>query len=94
VNGAAPSLPPEAWERLERVLERFEHAWEQGQRPALDDFLADAQAERRALLIELVHEDLKYRLEAGQAVRVPTGYQIARQIMVASNRAGVTLTVS
>jgi WD40 repeat protein len=70
VNGAAPSLPPEAWERLERILERFAHAWQRGERPALEDYLAEAQAERRGLLIELVHEDLDYRLKAGEAARV------------------------
>jgi hypothetical protein len=37
VNGRPRSLPPEAGERLERVLERFEGAWRSGQRPLLDD---------------------------------------------------------
>jgi hypothetical protein len=51
-----PSLPPEAWER--------------GERPALEDFLTHTGAERRALLIALVHADLEYRLRSGEAVRV------------------------
>jgi serine/threonine-protein kinase len=58
------------WKRLEVVLERFEDSWRAGERPALDDFLEGVGAERRALLIELVHADLHYRLKAGEAVRV------------------------
>src|SRR5262245_35902430 len=73
VRGAVPSLSREAWERLERVLERFEDAWERGEPPALEDYLACAgEGERRALLIELVHEDLEYRLKGGEAARVET----------------------
>jgi serine/threonine-protein kinase len=64
-------LPREAWARLERVLERFEDAWRRGERPDLDGYLAEAGAgEQRALLVELIHTDLHYRLEAGQPARV------------------------
>src|SRR5262245_150524 len=63
-------LPREVWRRLERILERFEDAWERGERPALEDYLAGEGRERQALLIELVHEDLEYRLKAGEAARV------------------------
>jgi serine/threonine-protein kinase len=55
---------------LERTLERFVNAWQRGERPALEDYLAGFQAERRALLIELVHEDLECRLQAGEPARV------------------------
>jgi WD40 repeat protein len=56
---------------LERILERFAHAWQRGERPALEDYLVCAgEGERRALLIELVHEDLEYRVKGGEAVRV------------------------
>jgi tRNA A-37 threonylcarbamoyl transferase component Bud32 len=68
--GVPPALPEEAWARLERALERFEDAWQRGSRPQLDDWLAAAQAERHALLRELVHEDLDYRLRAGEPARV------------------------
>jgi WD40 repeat protein len=64
------ALPCEVWERLEGILERFEDAWKRGQRPAIDDYLAQIDGERRALLIELVHEDLAYRLQAGESARV------------------------
>ena len=56
-------LSSEAWQHLEAILEDFENAWQRGERPCLDYFLARAQgeAQRRALLIELVHEDLELR---------------------------------
>jgi WD40 repeat protein/tRNA A-37 threonylcarbamoyl transferase component Bud32 len=64
-------LPEEAWPWLEAVLERFETAWQRGEDPDLGAFLANhAGAAREALLVELVHEDLDYRLRAGQTARV------------------------
>jgi serine/threonine protein kinase len=71
-RGDARRLPSAVWAPLERTLERFEDAWRQGQRPDLDAYLAEAAgpAERRALLVELVHEDLEYRFQAGEAIRV------------------------
>jgi hypothetical protein len=66
-----PSLPTEAWDRLERILERFEDAWRRGERPAIEDFVGgSAGEERRALLAELVHADLHYRWQAGEAAAV------------------------
>src|SRR5713101_4662497 len=83
---ASAGLPSEAWNQLERLLEQFEDAWQRGERPDLDDFLAATSgAERRALLIELVHEDLDYRLKAGEPVRVE-GY-LDRYPELASDRA-------
>jgi hypothetical protein len=71
VNASESGPPSDVWGRLEPILERFEEAWQRGERPVLDEYLAAAvPAERRALLVELVHEDLHYRLTAGEAVRV------------------------
>jgi serine/threonine protein kinase/Flp pilus assembly protein TadD len=67
----APELPTEAWTRLEQILERFENAWLGSERPLLDDFLQEASpAERHALLVELVHAELEFRVKAGEPVRV------------------------
>jgi hypothetical protein len=71
MNQDASSLPTEAWGRLEEVLARFEDAWQRGERPALDDYPGAAgPAERLPLLIELVQEELEYRLKAGEPARV------------------------
>jgi WD40 repeat protein/serine/threonine protein kinase len=64
-------LHSEAWDRLEPILELFERALSRGERPALDDFVpALDPLERQALLAELAHADLEYRLEAGEIARV------------------------
>ena len=56
--------------RLEEAIDRFEDAWQRGERPAVDDHLAGKGCERAALLVELVHVDLEYRIKAGEAARV------------------------
>jgi serine/threonine-protein kinase len=58
-----------AWHELERVVERFERAWEQGSRPTLDEFLPADTTVRSALVIELAHAELEYRLRAGEPAR-------------------------
>jgi eukaryotic-like serine/threonine-protein kinase len=66
-----PTLAQDAWQRLERLLEAFENAWLRGERPLLEDYLAQAEpAERLGLLRDLVHKDLEYRLKAGETVRM------------------------
>jgi hypothetical protein len=62
-------LPAAVAAVLEAVLERFENAWREGGRPALEEYLTGTGPERLALLVELVHADLYYRLIAGEAAR-------------------------
>jgi serine/threonine protein kinase len=45
------------WENLEQVIDRFVHAWQQGQGPILEHHLPPPGPGRRAALIELVHTD-------------------------------------
>src|SRR5947209_1286769 len=68
-------LPSAAWVRIEGVLARFEDAWRQGQRPSLEEYLYEGGTEQSVLLVELVHEDLEYRLRAGEPVRVEDYFQ-------------------
>ncbi len=69
---ALAGLPNHARQRIETLLTEFEDAWRRGERPAIDDFLANApdEAERYALLVELVHQELELGLQAGASVRV------------------------
>jgi tetratricopeptide (TPR) repeat protein len=60
---------------LEQMLERFEAAWKQGERPRIDDYLPPPSDSRTPVLIELVHTDLEYRLRAGDAVGVEEYWQ-------------------
>jgi predicted Ser/Thr protein kinase len=55
---------------LQRFVDRFEEAWQAGQRPRIDDYLPPEGADRPSVLIELMHVDLERRLKAGEAVRV------------------------
>jgi hypothetical protein len=51
---------------VDRVCDRFEAACKAGQRPRVEDYLADAPApERAAFLLELVPLEIAYRLRRG-----------------------------
>src|SRR5438270_272668 len=69
-QGFFPNLPETAWDQLEQVLGRFEDAWQAGGTPTLESYLTGCGAQRQALLIELVHADLHYRIKRGEAARV------------------------
>lgn len=62
--------PTPAEDAIEDIVRPFDRAWRQGQRPVLDEYLPDEDPLRRAVLIELVHIDLEYRLLGGEAVRL------------------------
>jgi serine/threonine-protein kinase len=53
---------------LECLVERFEDAWQRGDRPALSDYLPAGGVFRHAVLCELAQTDLEYRWRAGEAV--------------------------
>jgi WD40 repeat protein len=55
---------------VDQALERFEAAWQRGERPAIEDYLGGPADERLALLAELVHAELELRLKAGEPARV------------------------
>jgi predicted ATPase len=64
-----------SWSRCEGLIKAFEEAWQRGQGHHLEDFLDAAGPERQALLVELVHVDLEFRLKAGESARVETYLQ-------------------
>jgi tetratricopeptide (TPR) repeat protein/tRNA A-37 threonylcarbamoyl transferase component Bud32 len=70
-DGVSLNLRTEFWNRLEPILELFERALSRGERPALEAFVpALPPAERRALLAELAHAELEFRLKAAEPARV------------------------
>src|SRR5690242_9134487 len=79
-----PTLRQKEWDRLEAVIERFEEAWQHGQRPAIDDFLKGEDVEPQKLLLELIHVDLECRLKAGEDIRVERYFE--RYPAIASDR--------
>src|SRR5262245_41701297 len=61
-------LTKEGWQEREAILDRFEHAWRQEQRPTVEDYLPAGGGPD--LLAELIQTDLEYRLKAGEPARV------------------------
>jgi serine/threonine protein kinase/Tfp pilus assembly protein PilF len=58
------------WDCIEDLIEHFEAAWQEGRRPAIEDYLPAEESLRRPALWELVYADLESRLKAGEAARV------------------------
>jgi serine/threonine-protein kinase len=57
--------------RVDLWVKRFETAWREDKRPpALEDYLPPEASLRLRVLIELVHIDLEFRLDAGESVRI------------------------
>ena len=63
-------LADETWTGCESAIRAFEHAWRRGESPAIENFLLAEGAERPALLLELVHADLEFRLKSARPIRV------------------------
>jgi WD40 repeat protein len=65
--GSESSLPLSQARRISELCDRFELAWQAGQRPPIDDYLGDIpEPERTALLRELVGLEMSYRQLAGE----------------------------
>ncbi|HLJ96567.1 MAG TPA: protein kinase [Gemmataceae bacterium] len=64
------ALPRQRWREIQDRLEEFESAWESGQPPDLDTFVSQQTTDRGAVLAELAHIDLEYRLKRGEPTRV------------------------
>ena len=73
--------------RFEELIESFELAWRAGSLPRIDDYLHGEGSEQDALLLELIHVDLEFRLKAGEAARVESYF--ARYPRLAHDRAAV-----
>jgi hypothetical protein len=63
-------LTSPSWSHCEGLIKAFEDAWRRGERPAIAGYLHADGSQRRALLVELAHADLEFRLKAGQPARV------------------------
>jgi serine/threonine protein kinase/Flp pilus assembly protein TadD len=66
----AAAAQDEKWVRIDRIADRFEDAWRQGKQPALSDYLREGEDLLPGLLVELIHAELEFRLQAGEAARV------------------------
>ena len=60
-------IPTADWSWLNAAAERFEGAWKEGRRPRIEDFLAEAEAPRRAaVLAELLRVECELRRQSGE----------------------------
>ncbi|HLJ93798.1 MAG TPA: protein kinase [Gemmataceae bacterium] len=80
-------IPQKEWDRLEVIIERFEEAWQGGQRPVIDDYLKGEALAPQKLLLELVHSELECRLKAGEDIRVEA--YVERYPQLTADREGV-----
>ena len=66
----AAALAPESARHVDEICTRFELAWKRGDRPRIEEYLGDsADAERPALLAELILLELDYRRSFGEDCR-------------------------
>ncbi len=56
-----------AWSRLQQIVRSFRGALRRGERPKIEAFAPSANVDRREVLVELIHEELEFRIKAGEA---------------------------
>jgi predicted ATPase/tRNA A-37 threonylcarbamoyl transferase component Bud32 len=88
-----PLLSSPSWSRCEGLIKAFEEAWRRGQVPSIGDYLHADGPERHALLVELVHVDLEFRLKAGEPARIET-YLRAHPELAGNRRTTLDLIVA
>src|SRR5437879_4389451 len=69
----ADAVSRPGWSGCEGLIKAFETAWRSGPAPKIADYLRSDGETRIALLLELVHVDLEFRMKSGEAVR-PEAY--------------------
>jgi serine/threonine-protein kinase len=70
-----PVLPPSLEERIDQQCDRFEKAWQAGERPRIEDYLQAApEADRAALFRDLLALELELRANGGETLS-PRDYQ-------------------
>ena len=62
----ASALDSHAWDDLQVVVRSFRQAIKRGERPAIEAYAPEGIPDRKALLLELVHEELEVRITAGE----------------------------
>src|SRR5438046_2550120 len=68
-DGPTSRPDKDMWQQVDVCVQRFEEAWQNHGRPAIDDFVPPNSPHRLAILIELVHVDRERRLRAGEPAR-------------------------
>jgi serine/threonine-protein kinase len=58
------------WEGVQAIVRAFRAALDRGERPAIERLVPDATPNRKAALIELVHEEMEFRIKAEDSFRL------------------------
>jgi tetratricopeptide (TPR) repeat protein len=61
-----PELDDAGWEQVQNVVRTFRRALRRGERPLIEDFAPSDGPERGPVLVELIHEELEFRMKSGE----------------------------
>ena len=71
-------IPTADWTWINAAADRFERAWKAGERPKIEDYLAEVDESRRPrLLEELLRVEIELRRRAGEE---PTERRVSRAV--------------
>ncbi len=62
----ASGLDSQAWDRLQVLVRSFRQAIQRGEKPAIEVYAPEGIPDRKAVLVELMHEELEVRAKAGE----------------------------
>ena len=67
-DGTDPAieLDSRAWNDLQARIRSFRRAIQRGERPAIESYAPEGISDRKILLRELVHEEIEFRIKAGE----------------------------
>jgi hypothetical protein len=57
---ALPFIEQRAWTELQQIVQSYRVALCRGERPEIEAFVPAQGADRRLVLVELIHEDLEF----------------------------------
>jgi serine/threonine-protein kinase len=66
----APELESAVWEEHQAVVRAFRQALRHGDRPAIEIHAPEGSPHRKALLVELIHEEMEFRIKSGESPRL------------------------
>ena len=65
---SAPELDSLAWREVQERVRTFRQALLRGERPAIEVYAPEGSTHRKAVLLELVHEEMEVRIKAGEHI--------------------------
>jgi len=88
----SPTESPSSLSRIDAAVAQFEEEWQRGQRPSIETYLAEAGADRHALLRELIHVELERRIKDDQQISADDYWDRYREFQVPDEAAELLVT--